>query len=59
METQTLKNKIEAVLDQRDWLVNLLETPDLGALRLDVNQALEELDDLQDDYEAAFPNTNS
>ena len=55
MDTQTLKSKIETVLDQRDWLVNLLETPDLGALRLDVNQALEELDDLQDEYETAFP----
>ena len=55
METQILKTKIETVLDQRDWLINLLETPDLGALRLDVNQALEELDDLRDEYEAAFP----
>lgn len=58
METQILKTKIETVLDQRDWLINLLETPDLGALRLDVNQALEELDDLQDEYEAAFPTNN-
>ena len=55
MDTQTLKSKIKTVLDQRDWLVNLLETPDLGSLRLDVNQALEELDDLQDEYDAAFP----
>ncbi|MEM6502442.1 MAG: hypothetical protein AAF685_11455 [Cyanobacteria bacterium P01_C01_bin.89] len=57
METQPLKTKIEAVLAQRDWLLNLLETPDLGALRLDVNQALEELDDLQDEYDATFPGT--
>ena len=58
MDTQTLKTKIKTVLDQRDWLVTLLETPDLGALRLDVNQALEELDDLQDEYSAAFPDAS-
>ncbi|MGD1849575.1 MAG: hypothetical protein ACFCBU_02860 [Cyanophyceae cyanobacterium] len=58
METQTLKTKIKAILDQRDWLLNLLETPDLGALRLDVNQALEELDDLQDEYDAAFSDSS-
>ena len=55
MDTQILKTKVKTALDQRDWLVNLLETPDLGPLRLDVNQALEELDDLQDEYDATFP----
>ncbi|MEM9772114.1 MAG: hypothetical protein AAF889_11065 [Cyanobacteria bacterium P01_D01_bin.73] len=59
METQALKDKINTVLEQRDWLVNLLETPDLGSLRLDVNQALEELDDLQDEYDATFPDKGS
>jgi hypothetical protein len=32
-----------------------LEQPDLGTLRIDVNQALEELDDLIDEFKRTFP----
>jgi len=38
-------NKIES---QREYLVKLLERPNIGNLRLDVNQALEELDELME-----------
>ncbi len=41
----TIKEKIKSIADKREILVQLLELP-LGELRLDVSQALEELDDL-------------
>jgi len=41
--------------EKRDVLVQLLEKPDLGALRLDVGQALEELDDLLMEFNEVFP----
>lgn len=41
--------------NKRPALVQLLEQPDLGTLRIDVNQALEELDDLIDEFKRTFP----
>lgn len=45
-DLSTLKPKITAIKNKRDVLVKLLKNPNLGALELDVNQALEELDEL-------------
>ena len=47
LDPQTLKERIALIEDRRESLVKLLEQPDLGTLRIDVNQALEELDDLR------------
>lgn len=55
MDEATLKEKIIAIENQRESLVNILEQPDLGILRIDVNQALEELDDLLDEFRRTFP----
>jgi hypothetical protein len=55
MDIQTLKERISAVQSTREYLVGLLEQPNLGILRVDVNQALEELDDLQDEFNRTFP----
>jgi hypothetical protein len=55
MDEATLKEKIIAIENQRESLVNILEQPDLGILRIDVNQALEELDDLIDEFHRTFP----
>jgi hypothetical protein len=55
MDKQTLKERIEAVQGKREFLLNLLEQPDLGTLRLDVNQALEELDELVEEADEVFP----
>ncbi len=55
MDEATLKEKIIAIENQRESLVNILEQPDLGILRIDVNQALEELDDLLDEFHRTFP----
>lgn len=55
MDAQVLKDRVRAIAAQRDALVDLLEQPDLGALRIDVNQAIEEVDDLLDDFYTTFP----
>jgi hypothetical protein len=55
MAQEILKEQVKAVTDQREFLVNLLDRPNLGTLRLDVSQALEELDELIEEYELTFP----
>ena len=46
MDRQTAQTWLTSIEQKRDLLVRLLEQPDLGTLRIDVNQALEEMDDL-------------
>jgi hypothetical protein len=55
MDSQTLCARITLIQGQREYLLTLLEQPDLGTLRIDVNQALEELDDLIDEFNRTFP----
>jgi len=55
MDPQTLRERIALIQSHRESLVQLLEQPDLGILRIDVNQALEELDDLIDEFKRTFP----
>jgi len=50
-----LKERVVAIASKREALVRLLEQPDLGTLRIDVNQALEEIDDLLDEFARVFP----
>ncbi|MEB3210344.1 MAG: hypothetical protein VKL39_03290 [Leptolyngbyaceae bacterium] len=59
MEPTLLKNKIQDIESKRTALVQLLEQPDLGTLRIDVNQALEELDELMDDLKQTFPESDT
>lgn len=56
MEPQTLRERVIQVVSKRETLLRLLEQPNLGTLRIDVNQALEEMDDLIDEYRRTFPN---
>lgn len=58
MEPTLLKSKILDVESKRSALVQLLEQPDIGTLRIDVNQALEELDELIEDLKQTFPDTS-
>ncbi len=58
MDPQTLKERIAEIEGKREYLVKLLEQPDLGTLRIDVNQALEELDDLIDEFRRTFPDAS-
>jgi hypothetical protein len=55
MDVQVLKDQVRSIVAKRDYLLSLLDRADLGPIRIDVNQALEELDDLIAEYEEAFP----
>lgn len=59
MEKEQLKQRINLIEGKRESLVKLLEQPNLGTLRIDVNQALEELDELIEEFEATFPPESS
>jgi hypothetical protein len=58
MDESTLKTRIAQIESKRELLVNLLEQPSLGTLRIDVNQALEELDELLEEFKETFPEEN-
>ncbi len=55
MDRTTIQEKIKLIENKREFLVKLLEKPNLGTLRLDVTQALEELDELLEEFELTFP----
>ena len=59
MDPQTIRERIALIEGKRESLVRLLEQPDLGTLRIDVNQALEEMDDLIDEFKRTFPEAGS
>ena len=54
MTLETLKAQIDQIKAKRNSLIQLLEQPNLGTLRIDVNQALEEMDDLLEEFERVF-----
>ncbi|AKG24073.1 hypothetical protein [Calothrix sp. 336/3] len=54
MEPQIIKERIAAVKSKREYLLNLLQQPNLGTLQLDVTQALEEMDELIEEYRRTF-----
>lgn len=55
MDTQAIRDRVEIIRSKREVLLKLLEQPDLGNLRIDVNQALEEMDDLLEEFDNTFP----
>ncbi|MGK7946471.1 MAG: hypothetical protein AB4058_18580 [Microcystaceae cyanobacterium] len=55
MDKATIQEKITAIKSKRSFLEELLDRPNLGTLRLDVTQALEELDELIDEFNLTFP----
>ena len=57
MDVETLKARITLLEGKRESLLRLLEQPNLGTLRIDVNQALEEMDDLIDEFKRTFPDS--
>ena len=58
MDKLDIKAKIAQMVAKRDSLVELLERPSLGTLRIDVDQALEELDELIEEFNQTFPEEN-
>lgn len=55
LDLNTLRQRIQLIENKRESLVRLLEQPDLGTLRIDVNQALEEIDELLEEFNRTFP----
>ena len=58
MYKETIQEQVKLIEGKRGFLVELLEKPDLGILRVDVKQALEELDELIEEFELTFPNNS-
>ncbi|MGL5059584.1 MAG: hypothetical protein ACRC62_06345 [Microcoleus sp.] len=56
MDAQTLKEQVASIEAKRESLVRLLDRPDLGSLRIDVSQAIEEIDDLLEEFKRTFEN---
>jgi hypothetical protein len=54
-DIQALRQRFQLIESKRESLIRLLEQPNLGTLRIDVNQALEEIDDLIDEFKRTFP----
>lgn len=55
MDSQKIRERVALIESKREALVKLLEKPNLGPLRIDVNQALEEMDELLEDLKRTFP----
>jgi hypothetical protein len=55
MSLPNLQAQISHLESKRNILIQLLEQPDLGTLRIDVDQALEEMDDLIAEFRRTFP----
>jgi hypothetical protein len=58
MDRTTIKAKVSQIASQRQSLLDLLEQPNLGTLRIDVDQAIEELDELIEEFNEVFPEEN-
>ncbi len=55
MDRTTLRSKITQIGAKRELLEQLRELPNLGTLRIDVNQAIEEFDELVEEFKETFP----
>ena len=55
MDKTEIRDKIAQMNSKRNSLVELLERPNLGTLRIDVDQALEELDELIEEFNETVP----
>ncbi|MGJ3246018.1 MAG: hypothetical protein ACFE0I_08095 [Elainellaceae cyanobacterium] len=58
MEPNEIRERIGTIESKRESLMQLLEQPNLGTLRIDVNQAIEEIDDLLEEFKRTFPDSN-
>ncbi len=55
MNPDTIREKVKVIESKREFLVQLLDKPNLGILSVDVKQAIEELDELVEEFELTFP----
>ncbi|ERT05860.1 hypothetical protein M595_4166 [Lyngbya aestuarii BL J] len=58
MDSNTIRERVALIEGKRESLVKLLEKPDLGTLRIDVNQAIEEIDELIEEFKRTFPDAD-
>ncbi len=58
IDIEKLREQVAAIASKREALLRLLEQPDLGTLRIDVNQAIEEMDDLLEEFKQVFPGSD-
>lgn len=58
VDPQVMREKIDEIASKREFLLRLLEQPNLGTLRIDVNQAIEEMDDLLEEFQTTFPESS-
>ena len=54
VDISQIRDRIVILESKRSALLSLLELPELGDLRIDVNQAIEELDDHLADFKRTF-----
>jgi hypothetical protein len=54
MSQEAIRTKVKLIEEKREFLVKLLERPDLGTLQIDVNQAIEEMDELIAEFKRTF-----
>lgn len=59
MDSQMIRQRVALIEQKRESLIKLLEKPNLGTLRIDVNQALEEIDELIEEFKRTFPNPDA
>ena len=59
MDSETIRQRVALIEQKRESLIKLLEKPNLGTLRIDVNQALEEIDELIEEFKRTFPNSDA
>jgi hypothetical protein len=59
VDPQMMREQINQIASKREFLLRLLEQPNLGTLRIDVNQAIEEMDDLLEEFKATFPDSDN
>jgi hypothetical protein len=59
MDTTSIRKRINAIEEKRSVLLDLLENSDIGTLRIDINQAIEEIDDLLEEFDRTFPDSTS
>ncbi len=59
MDKAAIQERIKLITAKREFLVQLSQQPNLGILKLDVDQALTELDDLIEDFDLTFPDLNN
>jgi hypothetical protein len=52
---EVIKAKFQAIRLKRDSLLHLSQQDNLGNLKIDAIQALEEMDDLIEDFRRTFP----